>query len=60
MRNKPGKVARARLTESIEYQSEVLGFYFVDKVKPLKVANNLIKMVIREAESGSTIKKELD
>lgn len=60
MKGKPGKVARARLTESIEYQSEVLGFYFADKMKPLKVANNLIKMVIQEVESGSTIKKELD
>lgn len=58
MRSKPGKVSGARLAESIEYQSEVLGFYFADKMKPLKATNNLIKMVIREVESGGTMKKE--
>lgn len=55
----PGRVDEAGLAESLQYQSSVLGFYSVDKVKPLKTGNNLIKMVIWEAESGSTMKKEL-
>lgn len=59
MRSKPGEIVGARLAESTECESEVLGFYFADKVKPLKAANNLIKMVIQEAESGGTMKKEL-
>lgn len=59
MRSKPWEIVEARLAESTECESEVLGFYFADKVKPLKATNNLIKMVIQEAESGGTMKKEL-
>ena len=38
MRSKPGEIVGARLAESTECESEVLGFYFADKVKPLKAA----------------------
>lgn len=56
----PGSAGEARLAESLQYQSSVLGFYSVNTAKPLKAGNNLIKMVIWEAESGSTMKKELN
>lgn len=46
MRSRPGRVVEAGLAESLEYQCKVLGFYSVDKMKPLKTGNNLIKMVI--------------
>lgn len=56
----PEKVVEARWAASIEYQSKVPGFYFADKVKPLKAMNNPMKAVIWEVESGSTMKKEFD
>lgn len=60
MRIKPGSVAEARLAGSHEYQAKGLGFYSVDKVKPLKVGNSMIKIVILEVESGRAVKTELD
>lgn len=52
------RTAGIRLAESLKHRSEVLEFCSVDEVKPLKVGNDLIKMVIWEVESDSAMKEE--
>lgn len=51
-------MAEARLGESLEHQSEALGFCSVNEAKPLKVGNNLIEMAIWEVESDNAVKEE--
>lgn len=58
MRAQPARMAEARLGESLEHQSEALGFCSVDEAKPLKVGNNLIEMAIWEVESDNAVKEE--